>query len=59
MEKYAGHVSEQTLLENFADFIDDPLEEMEKMKEEQSAYGFNISDTEGDQEAIPGEPEED
>ena len=35
MEKYTGHVSDQTLLENFADFVDDVEEELARLKEEQ------------------------
>jgi len=32
--KYSGHVSEQTLLENFADFVPDAEEEMKRLKKE-------------------------
>ena len=34
MEKYAGHISEKTLIEQFADFVDDAEAEMEQLKAE-------------------------
>jgi len=34
MEKYAGHISEKTLIENFADFVKDVDAEMEQLKAE-------------------------
>jgi SPP1 family phage portal protein len=36
MEKYAGHISEKTLLENFADFVPDAEAEIEALKEERN-----------------------
>lgn len=41
--KYAGHVSEKTLLENFADFVKDAEEEMEQLKaEKDAAFEVNL-----------------
>ena len=37
MNKYAGHVSEKTLLENFADFVKDAEEEMKQLAKEREA----------------------
>jgi len=35
---YAGHVSHKTLLENFADFVDDPDAEIEQLEAEKPAF---------------------
>ncbi len=37
LKKYSGHVSQRTLLENFADFVDDVDEELVQLAEEKDA----------------------
>ena len=41
-QTYAGFVSQHTLLENFADFVDDPDAEMERLAEERDAIGVDV-----------------
>ena len=52
MNLYAGHVSEETLLTNFAPFVDNPAEEIEKVNEEQEI------DIERQQKLFEGREEE-
>jgi len=64
-EKYSGRVSQKTLLENFADFVDNAEEEMEQLKGEQDAafevnldrFGGEKPEEEEDEEE-PGEDKE-
>lgn len=51
LEKYSGHVSERTLLETFADFVDDVDAEMEQMKKEKQSI-FKV-----DLDTVPPEDE--
>jgi len=45
--KYAGHLSERTLIENFAPFVTDVDEELKRLEEEKAVYdqGFNDEST--------------
>lgn len=58
--KYSGHVSEQTLLENFADFVPDAEAEMERIKAEkqQAVEDFmqNMPAREDGEDEEPGLP---
>lgn len=54
LEKYSSHVSEKTLLENFADFVDNVDEELERLKEEKDEVMERI---ERELEARGGEEE--
>lgn len=57
--KYSGHVSEQTLLENFADFVKDAEEEMARLKKEKdAAFDVNLDRIERMPQKEPDEDEE-
>ncbi len=58
MEKYAGHVSEETLLDNFADFVADPKAELAKLKAEQEAKMQVDLDMFAERAKVAGPPEE-
>jgi len=50
--QYAGHISEKTLIENFADFVDDVDAELEQIEEEKAAYPEIDIDTRPEQEPV-------
>jgi len=56
--KYSGHISEQTLIEQFADFVPDAKKEMAQLKQEKednlNLYGEGLMDR-GDTEEAPKE----
>lgn len=57
--KYSGHVSEQTLLENFADFVKDAEEEMARLKKEKdAAFEVNLDRIERMPQEEPDKDEE-
>ena len=56
LEKYAGHISKRTGLEQFADFIPDVDAELERIAEEDTLAGFDLDDEVEDEEE---EPEDD
>lgn len=58
--KYSGHVSERTLLENFADFVDDVDEELERLKgENQEKVEEFYANAEANEEPVKNaEPQE-
>jgi SPP1 family phage portal protein len=59
MEKYSGHISEETLIANFADFVDDVPEEMERLKaEKESSMAMMDLDQVGGEEEEPDEDED-
>ncbi len=54
-QAYAGHISEQTLIENFADFVPDAVEEMARLEAEKKKnvelYGAGLNDAGSDEES--------
>ena len=61
--KYSGHVSQKTLIENFADFVDNAEEELEAMAEESKMkadlFGLPVGEAEDEEdEEEPGGDEE-
>lgn len=59
LEKYSGHVSERTLLETFADFVDDVDAELEQLEEEkQNAFPVDLDNILEEETTITPAPEE-
>jgi len=58
LEKYSGHVTQLTLLENFADFVKDAGEEIEALKAEKEANIAMFPDIDGAEEEEEEDEEE-
>ncbi len=59
--KYSGHISEKTLIENFADFVKDAEEELERLKEEKDRAVeefYKNQPAGGEDEEAPGQEDE-
>ena len=58
LQKYSGHVTQKTLLENFADFVPDAEEEIEALKAEKQANMDMLDLDRFDEEEIEEDEEE-
>lgn len=53
---YSGHISKRKLIENFADFVDDPEEEIAQLEQEGPIFDIETSEEEDDMQISPDEP---